>query len=1204
MEHHGKMINIREIPYNYTSFSDREIVLRFLGEEMWGVLNNLRAKRRTGRSARLLFEVLGDLWMVQRNPFIQDDLLDNPKRLRALLDTLNQRLDQIEERSESNPLVLRLAKQARTAVETFSDSFPRLKILRGDVERRLATITRPDNIDFSGMARVAHMTDATDWRVECPFVVITPDSEEEVTAIVQCCIELELTIIPRGGGTGYTGSGIPLHAETAIINTEKLNHIGPVDVQAIPGRKEPVGTIRVGTGAVTLSVAEIAERDGYIFAVDPTSRSASTIGGNIAMNAGGKKAVLWGTTLDNLLSWRMVTPDGTWLEVERLNHNMGKIHDLAVGMFRISHYEADGTTPRGITTTLSIPTEEIRKPGLGKDVTNKYLGGLPAIQKEGCDGLVTSAVFVVHQMPKQIRTVCLEFYGAELSLAVPAIVETKQFLDKHPDVGCAGLEHLDERYVQAVGYEVKSSKHNELPKMVLLADIVGDDEQAVDEASRHVVELAQSRNGEGFIAVTPEARKRFWADRSRTAAIAAHTNAFKINEDVVIPLEELAAYSEGIERINMEQAIKNKLAIIQDIRSYLSDEAFEKDLPQDLSSAPEHASITSDKRASALRILENTHSKWKTILGHLDDPVLMFKDILPAKALRKIQGEDEPLIRLLLRRDLQISYEQEVERSFKHIFAGEAWEKVRGSLEKIYERISSGLLFAALHMHAGDGNVHTNIPVFSNDYDMLQEADRMVHRIMALARKLGGEISGEHGIGMTKFQYLSEDKIKAFAEYKKNIDPKGRFNRGKLMPGSGGLANAYTPSLRLVQQEALILRESELGALNDMVRNCLRCGKCKPVCTTHIPQANLLYSPRNKILSTGLIIEAFLYEEQTKRGIAIHHFDEMNNVADHCTVCHKCVKPCPVDIDFGKVTMRQREILKSRGQQRKNLPSRMTLGFLSMTDPRSIRLARAGFIRTGYYAQRLAYKSARRFPGLDNDQFFQRSTNEPPTLRDQVVHFIRRPLPADRLPSKTSRASLNIEDRETIPIIRPLEQTQSQSLESVFYFPGCGCERLFSDISLATMALLRHIGVQTVLPPGYLCCGFPQGASGDNKKAREISTENRVLFHRLAATLNYLDIKTVIVSCGTCMTQLKGYQFDQIFSGSRLMDIHEFLYSKGIKQPEGTANENFLYHDPCHTPINHYDPIQVAGRAGGRGAAAPSGALYGSVAWGVNPALE
>ena len=85
------------------------------------------------------------------------------------------------------------------------------------------------------------------------------------------------------------------------------------------------------------------------------------------------------------------------------------------------------------------------------------------------------------------------------------------------------------------------------------------------------------------------------------------------------------------------------------------------------------------------------------------------------------------------------------------------------------------------------------------------------------------------------------------------VDPQQHFNRGKLMPGSG-LDGAYTPSLRLVQQEAIILEESELGALNDDVKHCLRCGKCKPVCQTHIPRANLLYSPRNKILASGLIL--------------------------------------------------------------------------------------------------------------------------------------------------------------------------------------------------------------------------------------------------------------------------------------------------------------------------------------------------------------
>ena len=82
---------LREIPYNYTSFSDREIVLRLLGEEGWQIVDELRSERRTGRSARMLYEVLGDIWVVQRNPYLQDDLLDNPKRSALLIEALHHR---------------------------------------------------------------------------------------------------------------------------------------------------------------------------------------------------------------------------------------------------------------------------------------------------------------------------------------------------------------------------------------------------------------------------------------------------------------------------------------------------------------------------------------------------------------------------------------------------------------------------------------------------------------------------------------------------------------------------------------------------------------------------------------------------------------------------------------------------------------------------------------------------------------------------------------------------------------------------------------------------------------------------------------------------------------------------------------------------------------------------------------------------------
>ena len=89
---------LREIPYNYTSFSDREIVARLLGEDAWRTLEALRGERRTGRSARMLYEVLGDIWVVQRNPYLVDDLLDNPRRRGQLVDALRHRLAEVQKR--------------------------------------------------------------------------------------------------------------------------------------------------------------------------------------------------------------------------------------------------------------------------------------------------------------------------------------------------------------------------------------------------------------------------------------------------------------------------------------------------------------------------------------------------------------------------------------------------------------------------------------------------------------------------------------------------------------------------------------------------------------------------------------------------------------------------------------------------------------------------------------------------------------------------------------------------------------------------------------------------------------------------------------------------------------------------------------------------------------------------------------------------
>ena len=569
---------LREIPYNYTSFSDREIVIRLLGATGWALLDDLRAERRTGRSARMLYEVLGDIWVVRRNPYLEQDLLDNPKRRDLLVEALHHRLADIEKRRDTSDAVRdakvgKLLEFARAAVLDFAGSFAKVDALRRRARKAFASHTRDDNVCFDAYARVAHATDATDWRVETPFVVLAPDTEDEIPGLVRACIECGLTVIPRGGGTGYTGSAVPLTPFAAVINTEKLERIGNVEPQLLPGVEGHVPTLLTEAGVVTRRVEEAAQRAGFVFAVDPTSADASVVGGNIAMNAGGKKAVLWGTALDNLAWWRMVDPEGNWLEVTRIGHNRGKIHDVPVATFELTW--KDGRHPPGAgrvlrTERLDIPGSTFRKVGLGKDVTDKFLGGLPGIQKEGCDGIITSARWVVHRMPAHIRTVCLEFFGQARD-AIPAIVEIRDELTRQGravGVQLAGLEHLDERYLKAIGYTTKS-KRGALPKMVLLGDIVGEDEAAVSRCASDVIRLANVRHGEGFIAASAEARRAFWRDRAKTAAIARHTNAFKINEDVVIPLERLGEYTDAIERINIEFSLANKLQLLDALEAYL-----------------------------------------------------------------------------------------------------------------------------------------------------------------------------------------------------------------------------------------------------------------------------------------------------------------------------------------------------------------------------------------------------------------------------------------------------------------------------------------------------------------------------------------------------------------------------------------------------------------------------------------------------------
>ena len=203
---------------------------------------------------------------------------------------------------------------------------------------------------------------------------------------------------------------------------------------------------------VTDRVSEAAPA-GRVFAVDPTSASASCIGGNIAMNAGGKKAVLWGTASTTWPWWKMVTPDGNWLEVERIDHNFGKIHEQETVRFPPQALRRRRQS-RSARRSSRHARRPCRKDGLGKDVTDKFLRRLP-----GAEGR--------HRRPHRRRPLGAPQDAAghphgvpgifgQVREAVPAIVEITDYFKPGgagtPPACCwPASSTLDERYVKAVG---------------------------------------------------------------------------------------------------------------------------------------------------------------------------------------------------------------------------------------------------------------------------------------------------------------------------------------------------------------------------------------------------------------------------------------------------------------------------------------------------------------------------------------------------------------------------------------------------------------------------------------------------------------------------------------------------------------------------------------------------------------------------------
>lgn len=1028
----------------------------------------------------LAVDLAAELFLLRANPFIPADMV--------------RRSVQAQYSAQASSLAPEYAEALEQALDKFWLEYDADQVFKTALVKRLAECLPAECISDHPNTLVECSTDATDLRLEIPMLVIVPESTSQVQCVVRLANEMGFALVPRGGGSGLTGGAIPVGKRTVILSLSRMKDISRIDVESL--------VLCAQAGVITLNAIQAAAKQNLLFTVDPASKAASSLGGNISENAGGPFAFEYGTTLDNILSYVMVLPNGESVEVRRRDHPRHKIMAHENAVFDILDHRGR------LRETIILPGADIRGPNLGKDVSNKYLGGLPGIQKEGVDGIITEACFTLHPKPAFSRTLCLEFFGRSMHSAMLVINDLVALRDTIRDQGdlvkMSALEEFGSKYVQAIEYRKKSSSYEGEPISVLLVQMDSDDEAALKGAVAAVVDIAGPyENVDVFVAEDAHQAEIFWEDRHRLSAITRRTSGFKINEDIVIPLKVIPEFSDFLENLN-------------------------------------------------LRYLAKSYRKALRVVAELPDVDIQdeFIDMEVDYTARILKGE-------ITAKDLS-DQEFEVQTHFFFQDLRNRYPGLGESLEKVQAVMRDTRIIIANHMHAGDGNCHVNIPVNSNDPAMLRQAEEAAGEVFKKVLELQGAVSGEHGIGITKIAYLSQDKIHALKEYKAKVDPLNIINPGKLVQREHPLS-AYTFSFnRLIHD----LRQSGLPERDRLIRlltniqTCSRCGKCKQVCPMYLPEKGLLYHPRNKNLSLGTMIEAVFYTQLQSGQPDSDLLKKLGRLMEHCTSCGKCMAACPVKINTPGVVLELRGYLEGKGAGGHPFKTRI-LNYLAGGP--SSRLPRAAKFMA--VAQNLQNKAVGLIPAV------WRQRAQSPLFRGQG-------------------ASLELHNlAETLHLHKgaffsPKGTAQNpRDKETVLYFPGCGAGLFFRSIGLATIWLLLEADCQVIVPESHLCCGYPLLASGCEKAFQANRRQNIKALNLLLAKAREqgFSVSHLITACGSCREGLRDYLLSP-GTGSPLIqqDAMQFVLQRlgGNHKQTVSPGREILYHASCHSEWSGVDGVK------------------------------
>jgi len=978
-------------------------------------------------------------------------------------------------------------KTLRVAVDRFWRDYDEDTRFKERVLMRLAEFLPGESMAQHPGSLVECSTDATDLRMELPMLVLAPSSTAHIQNIIRLAGEMGFAVVPRGGGSGLTGGAIPARRRSVILSMSRMKTIFSVDSEE--------KLLHAQTGVITLTAIAAAAKKNLLLTVDPASKAASSLGGNIAENAGGPFAFEYGTTLDNIHSYTMVLPDARLIEVRRKDHPRHKIMPGDTAVFEV--FDPAGN----LLETIRLCGDVIRGPGLGKDVSNKYLGGLPGVQKEGVDGVVTEARFILHDRLPHSRVLCLEFFGRSMRHAMLVIRDVVGLRDRIRQEGDAvkisALEEFGPKYVRAINYAKKSATYEGEPISVLLLQLDSADETALDAAVAHIVDIATPyENVDIFVAENEKQAELFWEDRHKLSAISKRTSGFKINEDIVIPLDVIPEFSDFIEDLNLKCLARAYKESLQNVGRLHGIPASDEFLAMELEFCD--------------RILRGG---------------LTTKDLSDA--------------------------EVEVQTYYFFSDLTSRYPRLRDPLREIYNEMIATRIEVANHMHAGDGNCHVNIPVNSNDQEMMRRAMEAADQVFTKVMELGGAVSGEHGIGITKIAFLEDSKIAALRRYKSSVDPRNIFNPGKLVTKTLDV-EPYTFSFNRLIRDIKKTALPEKDRLITMLANiqfCTRCGKCKQVCPMYAPSQGLLHHPRNKNISLGALIEAIHYSQLHSGQPDSELLGRLRTLMEHCTACGKCAAACPVKIQSAQVALDLRAYLETKNAGGHPIKTRV-LRYLA-EDP-AARLPRAAKLMA--YGQAFHGKAMGLVPAVWRNRLYN------PVLRG--------PNPAMGIKNLSEKLRLERGSLFAAPDTPADAQT-------VLYFPGCGAGLFQASIGMAAVDLLLRAGVRVAIPPRHLCCGYPLVVSG-LAEAFAANRERNIAALRdflAAAGLKGFSPTTLLTACGTCREALEGYDLTGPDGPLQRLDVVQLLAPRlpALASPD----LGLLYHAACHAEWTGVSPTKA-----------------------------